>query len=135
MTAEKNKSLVKHFFEEVLNAHNLFLLPKFIASNYIEHSCLIPHPLSGIEGARQHIGMIFQAFSHLSFTLHDLIAEEGSVVARWTLKGLLIGHFLNYEGTGDPVEFSGVDIYRIEEGKIQEHWCEFNLFALEEQIK
>jgi predicted ester cyclase len=57
----------------------------------------------------------------------DLIAEGDRVVERWTNWGTHTGaSFMNTPATGKKFNVSGISIYRIANGKIVEHWGEFD---------
>jgi predicted ester cyclase len=43
-------------------------------------------------------------------------------VVRWTNSGTHSGDFLGIPATGRTVSFAGIDIYRVEDGKLAEHW-------------
>jgi predicted ester cyclase len=51
-----------------------------------------------------------------------VIAEGDLVAARWTASGTHRGRWGTVEPTGNPVEFSGVNIFRVERGKVVEIW-------------
>jgi steroid delta-isomerase-like uncharacterized protein len=44
------------------------------------------------------------------------------VVLRWSLTGTHRGAFLGIPPTGKAVTLRGIDMYRIHDGKIAEHW-------------
>ena len=56
--------------------------------------------------------------------IDDLIAEADEVVARITMTSTHTGDFWGIPATGNQVEFTGIYIVRIANGKIVEHWGE-----------
>jgi predicted ester cyclase len=56
-------------------------------------------------------------------TVEDIIAEGDRVAARVTMRGTHLGEFDGIAPTGKRVEVRAIDIYRITDGKIVEHWA------------
>jgi len=62
------------------------------------------------------------AFPDLVFTPELIIAEGDLVAARWTASGTHRGRWGTVDPSGKHVEFSGVNIFRVEGGKVVEIW-------------
>ena len=56
------------------------------------------------------------------FTVEDLIAESDRVVVRWTNVGTHVGDFAGIPATGRTFTIPGIDIYRVADGQLREHW-------------
>ena len=56
------------------------------------------------------------------------------MVNRWTARGTHQGEYMGISPTGKEVEFAGIHIGRIEEGKIAENWEVYDLMSLMRQI-
>ena len=74
------------------------------------------------------------AFEHLDVTVEDMTAEGDKVAARFTAHGIHKGSFMNLPPTGKPITMTGIEIFRIENGKIAELWGEANLLGLMVQL-
>ena len=74
------------------------------------------------------------AFEHLDVTVKDMVAEGDKVAARFTACGTHQGSFMNLPPTGKPITMTGIEIFRIEDGKIAELWGEANLLGLRVQL-
>jgi predicted ester cyclase len=64
----------------------------------------------------------------------DLLTEGDKVVARMTFSGRHTGEFFGVAATDREVCFTGIVWFRIAEGKIVEHWGEFDALALLQQL-
>ena len=53
-------------------------------------------------------------------TIEDIIAEGDKVVARWRSRATHQGEYMGTPASGKEVQFTGISIYRREEGKIAE---------------
>jgi predicted ester cyclase len=67
-------------------------------------------------------------------TIEDLIAEGDKVVARWRSHATHQGDYMGIAPSGKEVEFTGISVYRIEEGKIAESWTVEDQLGLMRQI-
>jgi steroid delta-isomerase-like uncharacterized protein len=63
-----------------------------------------------------------------------MIAEENKVAARFTARGIHKGNFMGLPATGKSITMTGIEIFRIENGKIIELWGEVNLLGLMQQL-
>lgn len=122
MTVEQNKALIRRFYEEVWNRGNLDVAYEVFAADYERHDLRPGNPLSGPEGQKQIASDFRSAFPDLHMTVDVMIAEGDMVVARWTTEGTNTGAWGSIPATGKHVKFSGVNIFRIADGKVVEIW-------------
>ncbi len=87
----------------------------------IEHEDLGELPKNA-EGVKQFFAMIRSAFPDLNATMEDIISEGDKVVVRGTWTGTHKGEFMGISPTGNSVSFQVIDILRIVNGRITEHW-------------
>ena len=90
---EKNKALVREFFEEAWGKGNMAAVDEFMAADYVEHprpSTLSPGP----EGLKQLIAAYRTAFPDLKMMLDDIFAEGDRVAFRWNVSGTHLGDWL-----------------------------------------
>lgn len=132
MTIEENKQVVQRYYNTVLNAGDLNALDELSVSQYEEHDPL-PGQASGREGLRQRVEMLRRAFQ-AQFTIEDIIAEGDKVVVRWTQRGAQVAEFLGMPATGRPFTIAGIDIHRLQDGKLAEHWHVVDLLSQMQQL-
>lgn len=126
MSAEKNKKLIRSYIEEVINTGNVELMEKFISPNYVEVHEGKRYEV-GIQGAKDHIVGVRETYPDLTLTVDQQIAEGDWVATCITAKGTHKGSWLGMKPTGKQVSFTGVNIEKIENGKITEHGGAANL--------
>ncbi|RXA20775.1 ester cyclase [Methanosarcina sp. MSH10X1] len=132
MYTEENKAIVCRFFEEGPSKGNINAADELLSPDFSMH---VPLPASsGIEGINEVITTCRAAFEHLNVTIEDMVAEGDKVVARFTARGVHKGNFMNLPATGKPVTMTGIEIFRIKDGKIAELWGEVNLLGLMQQL-
>jgi steroid delta-isomerase-like uncharacterized protein len=132
MSIEANKALARRVFDDVLNGRSLDLLDELAASDYIEHNPL-PGQGSGIDGIRDRYTIVLNAFDP-HFTIEDVIAEGDKVVLRWTNSGTHVGEFPGMPPTGRSFRIPGIEIWRVENGKLAEHWDVVDVFGQLQQL-
>jgi len=133
MSTEENKAIVRQFFEEGTRLNgNLSITDKLLSPDFTLH---VPLPVSpGINGIKEVITSCRAAFEHLNVTIEDMIAEGDNVAARFTAHGIHKGDFMGLPTTGKPITMTGIEIFRIKDGKIVELWGEANLLGLMQQL-
>ena len=62
------------------------------------------------------------------------LAENDLVAFTWTFQGVHRGTFAGIAATGKKVTLSGINVKRLENGKIVEHWSHFDLAGLLKQM-
>jgi steroid delta-isomerase-like uncharacterized protein len=126
----ENKEIARRFMEECWNKGD-----KDAMRDLIAHKCRYHDPaFPGVENVQQHITACRNAFPDLRFTIEDMIGERNEVVAHWTARGTHKGPFLGMQPTNRSCTVSGTSISRIEGGKVVEHWVDWNVMTLMEQL-
>ena len=107
-TQEANKKTVLEFYEAGLNRKDFDAAAKFFGPHYIQHNPTAP---DGIEGFKAFLGFLRESFPGLRGEVKRLFAESDFVIAHT--------HGVRVPGErGSAI----VDIFRLEDGKIVEHW-------------
>lgn len=130
--AHHEKGIVKKFYE-ILSSGDLDGADKVVAADYVNHNA-IPDQTLGLEGFKQAVTGLQEAFSDLQFTIDDQIAEGDKVASRYTVRGTHKGEFLGMAGTGKTVTWSAMVLQRVADGKVQESWLQWDQLGLMEQL-
>ncbi|MBK5114537.1 MAG: ester cyclase [Candidatus Heimdallarchaeota archaeon] len=133
---ELSRSIVKRFFDKVLIGHKLNVLAEIASSNILIHPTAMPCEASyyGIKGVKAWLNEQLKAFPDLTIIDYFIVAQNDIIAIRWTAKGTSKGKFLILKPSGKIVEYTGISMYRIEDGKIAEIWETRNTFAIMRQI-
>ena len=132
MSVEPNKTLVRRYYDEVLNGRRVELLDELAAPDYVENNPL-PGQGTGREGLKQRVTMLVDGLAP-TFTIADVVAEDDRVVVRWVNSGTHAGAFLGVPRTGRSFRIAGIDIHRVAGGRLAEHWHVIEEFALLQQL-
>jgi steroid delta-isomerase-like uncharacterized protein len=132
MSTEQNKALIRKF-ETLINARDLDTALTLFSPDYVDHTPAVGLP-SGIEGVRAFFMMVFAAFPDHQNSSLDIIAEGDKVVERACGEGTQQGMFLGVPPTGKRIAWSWIDIWRIMNGKLVEHWVEVDMRGVMQQL-
>ena len=77
---------------------------------------------------------LFEAFPDLWIDEEDAFAEGDTVVTRHVGRGTHEGAFMDLEATGNEFEIDGIDIFRVEDGKIAESWISLDMMGMMQQL-
>ena len=122
MSIEDHKALIRRFYEEVWNKGNLDAADTIFADDYVRHDLRPGNPLPGPAGQKKIAADFRAAFPDLHMTIDVIVAEGAMIAARWTTEGTNTGQWGNIPPTGKRAKFSGVNIFRIANGKVVEIW-------------
>jgi steroid delta-isomerase-like uncharacterized protein len=129
-----SKAIVRRFYEEVVNHGNTAVADDLLSVDLLDHGVPSGFP-RGRAGFLQFAASLRGAFPDLHVRIEDLIAEGDQVAARvsvrGTHKGMLLGRL---PATGRSATWTGIDIFRLSDGKIVERWNERDLLSLLEQL-
>jgi len=126
MTLDENRTLVRRWYEEVVNTGDASRVAEFIAPDYVEVHNNVRYPI-GLEGAREHVLGVRRTYPDLHLDIEQQIAEGEWVATRVTARGTHAGVWLGMRPTGKKVEMTGVNLDRVVDGRIVEHGGAANL--------
>jgi len=121
MSVEQNKSVVRRYYDEVLNRGHIAVLDELATDNYIENDPF-PGQGNGRTDLKVRVSTLLTAFSPCTFTIDDIVAEGDRVVVRWRSSGNHSGDFLGMPPTHRDYTITGIDIHRLAAGQMAEHW-------------
>jgi steroid delta-isomerase-like uncharacterized protein len=133
MSTDANKAIIQRHFDEIWNQGRIEVADEIVAPNYTSHFP-VPGQPPGIAGFKYAVQLLRASFPDLHLTVEDLIAEGDKVVARLTARGTHQATFRGIPPTGQSVTWTGIRIFRIAEGKIAEHWANWDDWSLLRQL-
>ena len=131
--SQENRAILDRLNAEVLRQANLDAVDELMSDDFVEHD-----PPPGMAGDRQgfkdFVAGIHQAFADQLHTVHDQIADGDRVVERWTMSATHVGDWLGIPPTHKRITVSGMDISRLENGRIAEHWTQIDVLGMLQQL-
>ncbi len=120
MSTEQNKAIVLCFFEEAFNRGNLAVIDELISPDVVYHAP--DGEMSSLDSVHQLVTWMRTTFHDFHVSPEEVIAEADRVVIRFTDSGTHQGEGMGIPPTGKQVTWTGIDIFRLHEGKIVEGW-------------
>lgn len=108
MSIEQNKELVLRFLNEFMIGHNIEVLDELLGSDYVQHN-------PGLDHGKEALIKFFQDF-------WDIYPKPGYYLKRTIAENDLVALHYHFQPDPNTEGFAIVDIFRIENGKLVEHW-------------
>ncbi|MFN8496815.1 MAG: ester cyclase [Anaerolineae bacterium] len=134
MSTERNKDVVRRFYDVVWNQGRLAAADELFAPRFRDADAPGDVP-PGPAGVKDFVALNLRRFPDLRYTLHALIAEGDLVAADWSAMGTNTGDLSHRNRpplapTGKRVEWCGVTIFRLDDGQIVEYTITQNLLGV-----
>lgn len=132
MTIEDNKALVRRFITEVFEQGRLESVDELVAEDFMPHTW--PSTGAGREDLKQAMGRVSKGLADPVFTVDDIIAEGDRVAVRLTASARQVGEFMGMPASGRSYTIGEIHIFRVRDGRISEHWHQFDLAGMMRQL-
>jgi steroid delta-isomerase-like uncharacterized protein len=127
---EANKAIVRRYFT-MFNSGDLGELAEIVSQDYGDK---LEGQSSGIEVIRSYLLGLKASFPDFTWTIEQMIAEGDRVAVMNRVSGTHLHDFGGLAPTGNRVDFAAFQIYRIENGKLAEHWEVADFAKFQEQL-
>jgi predicted ester cyclase len=135
MSAEEAIAVVRRNTEEVQGKGNYEVFEELFAEDFVDHT---PQP-GGFSADRNGAHALYKtlraAFPDFHAEIHWQISDGDRVTTFKTYHGTHHGEFMGFAPTEAKIQFETVDVMRVRQGKITEHWGVANLFSLRQQLE
>lgn len=134
MTTEHNRRVAREWIE-TFNARNHAAEDALLAPDYIAHApaSLQGEPLDH-EAWGEFLAMFVKGFPDLHIEIENVAADEQMVAQRVLFTGTHSGDFNGLPPTHRKVSFTGLELNRMVDGRVAEHWFELDQAALLRQL-
>ena len=127
------KSVVRRNTEEVQGQGKFEVFEQLFADDFVDHTTQ-PGTTPDKAGVRKLYTYLRQAFPDFHAEIHWQLADGDCVTTFKTYHGTHEGSFLGIAPTHRKIQFETVDVMRVQNGKITDHWGVGNLLSLMRQI-
>jgi len=130
---EANKSVYRRMVDEVVNQGHFDVVDELFHPDYVDHAAPPGSP-PGLDGVKAIFSMFRTGFPDVEFTIDQMIGEGNYVATLVHGEGTQTGQFIAFPPSGKHAIWRSVGFFRIEDGKIREHWGIPDLLGLLIQI-
>jgi steroid delta-isomerase-like uncharacterized protein len=119
---EENKAIARRVYE-IISTGDFDRVEEIVDASAPDNELLPGDPPAKlIDTFRETFSEAREGFPDLTVAVEDVMAEGDKVTARVTMRGTHQGEFQGIAPTGKRVEVRAIDMFRISDGKIVEHW-------------
>jgi predicted ester cyclase len=139
MSGDANKRAVAEFVERCQNQHDLAFADEVFHPQFVNHyrpgDVAIPQTGRPARGFQAFYGALLRGFPDATMEINEQLAERDLVATRKTFRGTHLGELWDLSPSGNRVELEFIDIFRVSDGKLIEHWTSMDLAALRYQMR
>ena len=134
MKADAGKAKMQRFYDEVFNAHNAAAMDSFCTADFIDHNPGPGHDGKGLESVKADVKEFMAEYPDLHIKSNFMVSDGDKVVAHITLTGTNSGAMGTQPATNKTVDFDGIDVVTIKDGKATERWGYFDDMKMMRQL-
>ena len=131
MTIEENREVVRQFIERVFERGEVGAVDELVADDFVPHTYPGTTDRDGLKRAMERVS---QGLEDAKFTVDDMIAEGDRVAVRLTSGATQVGEFMGMPPSGKRYEIEEIHIFRLSDGRISEHWHQFDQLGMMRQL-
>jgi len=131
--AAEARAVSRRYIDEVINKGNVNVIDELAASDFVEHN-----PPQGVspdrEGLKKATALFHTAFPDGKVTVEEDAFYGDRLWNRYSFTGTHDGELFGMPPTHRPVKTTAIDVTRFSGGKIVEHWSQWDLLTVMQQI-
>lgn len=131
---EDTLAIVQRWADDVWTNQKLDVLDEIASPDIIHHGATFP-TTHGVDALKDAVSRQFTTFPDMVITVEDAFASGDMAVVRWSGTGTQQGEFFGVPPTNAPVHMTGINIYRLNCGKIVESWSNMNALDVLNEIR
>jgi steroid delta-isomerase-like uncharacterized protein len=132
ITSDTNKVIARRMIEEVFEQGDEAAIDELVADGFIPHSW--GSDAQGRDAVKQAIGRAKAGLTDPKLTIDDVIAEGDKVAVRVSSTATQSGPFMGLPPSGKSYAIEEIHIFRIEDGKVAEHWHQGDWLGMLRQL-
>jgi len=130
--SETNKVIARRMIEEVFQQGDEDAIEELVAEDFVPHNWA--SSARGRDAVKQAIGRAKAGLSDPKLTVDDVIAEDDKVAVRVSSSATQSGPFMGLPPSGKSYDIEEIHIFRIEDGKVAEHWHQGDWLGMMRQL-
>jgi steroid delta-isomerase-like uncharacterized protein len=132
LNLDDNKALVRRFIDEIFVQGRLESVDELLTDDFVGHTWpSTGHPKDDLKAA---MGRVSKGLSDARFIIDDLIGEGDLVVVRLTAEATQTGEIMGMPASGKRYSIGEIHIFRLRDGKVSEHWHQFDQMGMMRQL-
>jgi predicted ester cyclase len=120
MVMEQNREIIRRLYEDVSSGKVPTTGYNPRGMSFTQYT-VSARPAS-LKTFNSFFNKVSSAFPDYTLTVESLIVKGDRVMARYTISGIHKGEFMGMAPTSERITIAGIDVFRLDNGKIVEHW-------------
>ena len=112
------EKVVERWWEELWNGKHREVIDEIISPDFTDHDPSSPWVGPGTDGARALFDAYYAVFPDMHFDIQRQVTCDDTVVSHWRFRGTQKAELMGLAATGKMVEFDGISILQVTNGKI-----------------
>jgi steroid delta-isomerase-like uncharacterized protein len=127
---EANRAVARRLAEEVFGQGDMTTYDDIFAAAYVQHNMPVPDLPGTKAGYKQLVAATRKAFPDVQVRILNLVSEGDFVVFNDHVTATSTGDFLGIPASGRSLTWTEIHFLRIVDGKILEHWFNFDQLGI-----
>jgi predicted ester cyclase len=120
MIMDQNKEIIRQLYTQVASLRQRTVIYRSRGTGNTHYA--VPAKHSSLRAFGRFFSDISEAFPDFEITINNLLVKGDRVMARYTIMGTHKKHFLGVAPTFKKMMVTGIDVFRLSNGKVVEHW-------------
>jgi len=127
-------TFMQRWFDEVWNKGRESAIDEMAHPDAVAHGLAGEPDVMGVDGFKEFFRTFQSALTDIRIEVVETITEGDKSAARVIVRGKHTGHALGIPAKGNDIEFSGVTMARLKDGKLAEAWNYFDFPTMYKQM-
>lgn len=121
------ETVVRRIFDEGFSQGNMDTIQELIHEDFLLYSPTLTEPARGPEGAKAFVRGLRNGFPGFYVHKEDVVVADNKVIIRFKTEPVKhAGWYLGIPPTYRTVQMTGIGLYRVRDGQIDETWLEID---------
>lgn len=130
---EHNKRVALEYFDAFVAGDEAWW-QRNVSPAFKRHDPGLPYDVVGPAGLQHHHDVLLTGVPDLNLPILDVMEDGGKVLVRLRFRGTHEGELFGIAPTGNPIDVEVFDLFRLEDGKLVEHWAMVDTLGLLRQL-
>lgn len=133
---EETEAIIDRYYEELFNEGNLDVAEDILAPDIEYHGprSVTPGSLTTRSQVTKFVERYHGAFPDIDYHVEEQISEGDQVAVRWTSSGTHTEELFGIEAAGGEFTGTGLNLFTIEDGQIQEVWSYWDTLGMVREL-
>ena len=105
-----------------------------VSPGFRRHDPGLPYEVVGPSGLQRHHDVLLYFVAYVNMAIHTVMADGDKVLVCLRFRGTHRGELFGFEPTGNAIDVEVFDLFRLDGGKLVEHWAMVDSLGLLRQL-